>query len=90
MILKTGDFDLDLLGQLGLKLKLFIDHLSMGKQKRLLELRVYGSRPRQTAYHLLVWDRKWRACGPSGRLASAKLVHFKYGIVIYLFDFITF
>ena len=54
------------------------------------ELRVYGSWPGQTAHCLQVWDRKWGARGPSGKLASAKLViHFKYCIfilfIIYLY-----
>ena len=52
----------------------------------LRELRVYGLRPGQTSHCLQVRDRKWGARGPSGRLASAKLViHVKYGIFIYLF-----
>ena len=42
------------------------------------------SRPGQTAHCLQVRDRKWGARGPSGRLASAKLViNVKYGIFIY-------
>ena len=42
--------------------------------------------PGQTAHCLQVWDRKWGAHGPSGRVASAKLViHVKHGIFIYLF-----
>ena len=50
----------------------------------LRELRVYGLRPGQTSHCLQVRDRKWGARGPSGRLASAKLViHVKYGIFIY-------
>ena len=47
----------------------------------------YGSRPGQTAHCLQVRGSKWGACGPSGRLASAKLViHVKYSIFIYLFN----
>ena len=40
----------------------------------------------QTAHCLQVRDRKRGARGPSGRLASAKIViHVKYGVFIYLF-----
>ena len=30
---------------------------------------IEGSRPGQTTHCLQVWDRKWGACGPSGRSA---------------------
>ena len=52
-----------------------------------INFKLCGWRPGQTAHCLQVRDRKWGARGPSGRLASAKLViHIKYCIfIIYLY-----